>query len=232
MNTLQNTMSASSTPPILPGELPPTEVVSSFARFRDSVADSLFFVSRTFPKVLTLRSSPGAWTGFRILLGIAGAALVVLPLSLWNAWAFAPVGLALFLLAVLLPPLKVDRGTAQTIHQLGAYHVLDAGRFIYGIEEASAVQFYLTSTRVWVLNQQLHPLAVIPANEINLATAYPSGGDWILRLSWKENFAEFFFAGLFAERRARRTETGLRPLVQANLIAEEPPRTRVKTAGA
>src|SRR5260370_16742822 len=113
-------MHASSTPPILPGEMPPAEVTSSLARFRDSVADSLFFVSRTFPKVLTLRSSPSAWTAFRILLGIAGASLVVLPLSLWNAWAFAPVGLALFLLAVLLPPLRQDRATPQSTHQLAA----------------------------------------------------------------------------------------------------------------
>src|SRR5260370_6575619 len=110
-------MSASSTPPIPPGEMPPAEVVSSFARFRDSVADSLFFVSRTFPKVFTLPSSPSAWTAFRILLGIVGAALVVLPLSLWNARAFAPVRLLLFLLAVLLPPLRQDRGCAQPIEQ-------------------------------------------------------------------------------------------------------------------
>src|SRR5258705_5471152 len=122
-------MSASPTPQFLQGELPPAEVTSSLARFRDSVADSLFFVSRTFPKVLTLRSSPSAWTAFRILLGIAGAALVVLPLSLWNAWAFAPVGLVLFLLAVLLPPLRQDRGSAQAIAQLGAYLVLDGGNF-------------------------------------------------------------------------------------------------------
>src|ERR1700741_5266111 len=125
-------MSAGSTPPILPDQMPPGEVVSSFGRFRDPVADSLFFVSRTFPKVFTLRSSPSAWTGFRILLGIAGAALVVLPLSLWNAWAFAPVGLALFLLAVLLPPLRQDRGSTQAIKQLGAYLVVDGGNFCSG----------------------------------------------------------------------------------------------------
>ncbi len=225
-------MNTDSIPPLLPGELPPTEALSGLAQFRESVAESLFFLSRNFPKLLTLRSTPRAWTACRVMLGIAGAALVVLPLSLWNAWAFAPVGLALFLLAVLLPPLKHDRGTAQTTQQLAAYEVLDGGRFASGTGEFSAVSFYLTPTRVWVLNQQLQPLAVIPANEINLATAYPSGGDWVLRLSWKENSAEFFFAGLFAERRARRAETGLRPLVQANLIAEELPRSRAKTAGA
>jgi len=238
-------MSASSTPPIPPGEMPPAEVVSSFARFRDSVADSLFFVSRTFPKVLTLPSSPSAWTAFRILLGIAGAALVVLPLSLWNAWAFAPVGLVLFLLAVLLPPLRQDRGSAQAIEQLGAYLVLDGGNFSPANNSASdsasdplcnpadhescAVNFYLTPTRVWALDSQLRPLAVIPAGEISMATAFPLQSDWVLRLRWQENSAEFIFDGLFAERRARLAEAGLRHLIQQT---EQSPAARAKAAGA
>src|SRR5260370_4616774 len=233
MNTLQTVMSASSTPTIH-GEMPRTEVVSTFARFRDSVADSLFFVSRTFPKVLTLRSSPSAWTGFRILLGIAGAALVVLPLSLWTAWAFAPVGLALFLLAVLLPPLRRDRGSAQAIEQLGAYMVLDGGSFCAGadsVKESSdddpcAVNFYLTPTRVWALDSQLRPLAVIPANEISMATAFPSQSDWILRLRWQENSAEFIFHGLFADPRARLAKAAVRHLLQLKKhshVAAHPP---------
>ncbi len=240
-------MNASSIPPILPGEMPPAEVASSISRLRDSVADSLFFVSRTFPKVLTLRSSPSAWTAFRILLGIAGAALVVLPLSLWNAWAFAPVGLALFLLAVLLPPLRQDHGGAQAIAQLGAYLVLDGGNFSpanssageSGSEplcnsedhESCSVNFYLTPTRVWALDSQLRPLAVIPAGEISMATAFPSQSDWILRVRWQENSAEFIFEGIFSERRARLAEAGLRHLIQQK---EQSPaaHTRAKAAGA
>src|SRR5258708_12229504 len=186
-------MSTDSIPPLLPGELPPTETLSGLAEFRESVAESLFFLSRNFPNLLTLRSTPRAWTACRVMLGIAGAALVVLPLSLWTAWGFAPVGLALFLLAVLLPPLKHDRGTAQTTQQLAAYEVLDGGRFASGTEEFSAVSFYLTPTRVWVLNQQLHPLAGIPANEINLAPAYPSCGDLVLSLHFHENSPALFF---------------------------------------
>ena len=244
-------MNASSTPPILPGEMPPAEVASSLARFRDSVADSLFFVSRTFPKVLTLRSSPSAWTACRILLGIAGAALVVLPLSLWNAWAFAPVGLALFLLAVLLPPLRQNRGSAEAIAQLGAYLVLDGGNFSPANSSASnsagasgseplcdpadhescAVNFYLTPTRVWALDSQLRPLAVIPAGEIAMATAFPSQSDWILRVRWQENSAEFIFDGLFSERRARLAEAGLRHLIQQKEQSSEV-HTRAKAAGA
>ena len=184
--------------------------------------------SRTFPKLLTLRSSPSAWTGFRIVLGAIGAGLVVLPLSLWNAWAFAIVGLALFMLAVLLPPLRQDRGTPQVIEQLGAYLVLDAGRFSSGTEQSPSVNFYLSPTRIWALDDQLRPVVVIPAGEISMATAFPSQSDWILRVRWLENSAEFVFDGLFAERRARIAEAGLRHLVQQ----AEPSHNRAKAAGA
>src|SRR5215470_6168553 len=148
-------MSTHSTPPILPGEMPSAQALTAFERFRESATELLFQVSRAFPKALTLLSRPRAWTVFRILLGLAGAALVVFPLSLWNAWAFAPVGLALFLVAVLLPPLRQDRGTAEAIERLGAYLVLDGGRFSNGTEELREVNFYLAATRVWALDDQL-----------------------------------------------------------------------------
>jgi hypothetical protein len=208
----------------------PPAAASSFARFRESVADSLFFVSKTYPKLLSLRSTPKAWTAFRILLGIFGAALVVLPLSLWNAWAFSPVGLVLFLLAVLLPPLRQDPGTRQAVEQLGAYCVLDGGRYS-SATDAPAVNLFLTQTRVWALDAQLRPLAVIPSNQIALATAFPSQDDWILRVGWNDNSAEFIFDGLFAERRARIAEAGLRHLIQPQIIQPEAPRQRAKAAG-
>jgi hypothetical protein len=222
-------MNTNSIPPILPGEMPPAEVASS-TRFRDSVADSLFRVSRTFPKVLALRSTLRAWTLFRILLGAAGAALVLLPLSLWNAWAFAPVGLTLFLLSVLLPPLRQDRGAAGAIEKLGAYLVLDGGKFSNGTEERVAVNFYLTPTRIWALDDQLRPVAVIPVNEVSIATAFPSASDWILRVRWLENSAEFIFDGLFSERRARIAEAGLCHLIRQ--VQPQSPRIRVRAAGA
>lgn len=215
-------MNEDSQPPYFPGDLPPAEppAASSLARFRESIADSLFQISRAFPKLLALRSTPGAWTAFRVLMGVAGAALVVLPLSLWNAWAFAPVGLVLFLLSVLLPPIRRDRGTAKAIKQLGAYLVLDGGRPASGAldpetGEAADVNFYLTPTRVWALDDELRPVAVIPADEITLVTAFPEQDDWILRVTWQSTCAEFVFDGLFAQRRARLAERGLQHLVRS-----------------
>lgn len=225
-------------PPLFPGDLPPAEAISSVARVRDTVADSVFQASRAFPKLLALRSTPGAWTASRILLGIFGACLVVLPLSLWNAWAFAPVGLALFLLAVLLPPIRQDRGTAAAVQQLGAYLVLDGGRLACGPlapenSQPCAVHLYLTQTRVWALDPDLRPVVVIPAEEISVVTAFPSQDDWKLRVSWQNGAAEFSFSGLFAERRARLAEQGLRHLVHvAERPLEQPRQAKARAAGA
>ena len=213
-------MSDHSHPPLFPGDLPPAEAVSGLVRFRDSVVDFIFQISRASPKLLAIRSTSSAWTAIRVLLGIIGAGLVVLPLSLWNAWAFAPVGLVLFLLAVLLPPIRQDRGTADAIQQLGAYLVLDGGRLACGTlspesGQPCAVNLYLTPTRVWALDPELRPVVVIPAEEINVVTAFPSEDDWSLRVSWQNGAAEFSFAGLFAERRARLAVQGLRHLVHS-----------------
>jgi hypothetical protein len=215
-------------PPLYPGDLPPAASASGSTRLRDSVADSLFHISRAFPKVLSLGSRPGAWTLFRVLLGAMGAGMVVLPLSFWNSWAFAPVGLLLFLLAVLLPPVTRDRGTAKAQKQLGAYLVLDGGR-VAAEADSPAVNFYLTANRVWALDPELRPVVVIPANEITLVTVFPADDDWLLRVGWRANSAEFLFAGLFAERRARLAEEGLRHLVHSASPASP---NKARAAGA
>jgi hypothetical protein len=173
-----------------------------------------------------------------VVLGTIGAGLVVLPLSLWNAWAFAPVGLVFFLLAVLLPPIRRDRGAAKAVQQLGAYLVLDGGRLACGNlapenTEPCAVNLYLTATRVWALDSDLRPVVVIPAEEINVVTAFASQDDWLLRLSWQNKSAQFSFAGLFAERRARLAERGLRHLVHSSERPLEQARSgKARAAGA
>jgi hypothetical protein len=225
-------------PPIFPGDLPPAEAASSIARVRDAIAETLFQVTRAYPKLLAFRSTPGAWTALRVAVGIAGAGLVVLPLGLWNAWAFAPVGLVLFLLAVLLPPIRRDRGAAEAIQQLGAYLVLDGGRLACGSlspegSQPCTVNLYLTQRRVWALDPELRPVVVIPAEEIDVVAAFPSQDDWTLRVSWKNGSAEFSFAGIFAERRARLAEQGLRHLVHSGeRPLEGPQRVKAKAARA
>jgi hypothetical protein len=53
--------------------------------------------------IARLRRSPAAWFTFRILLGLAGAELVLAPVGLRNNWLWAAFGVAMFAAAVLLP---------------------------------------------------------------------------------------------------------------------------------
>src|ERR1700758_1422466 len=73
-------------------------------RLQKLAIGGLFAVVLIVPKVLNLRRDERSWTAFRILLGMAGAALVILPLAFWNSWLAAIAGLALFLTGALLPP--------------------------------------------------------------------------------------------------------------------------------
>src|ERR1700749_3147716 len=80
----------------------PSEATTS--RLRNLMIGAVFAAILLIPKILRIRHNAQSWMAFRIFLGFAGAALVVLPLSLWNSWLAAIAGLAMFLAAILLPP--------------------------------------------------------------------------------------------------------------------------------
>src|SRR5215472_11480684 len=72
---------------------------STGTRLRNFALGSLFALVLLIPKLLRLRTNAQTWLVFRILLAIAGAALVILPLSIANSGFTAIAGLALFLAA-------------------------------------------------------------------------------------------------------------------------------------
>ena len=78
--------------------------LSSLQRLRNFVGAAAFLFIQRSPKLLQLHRNEKSWTLFRIALGIFGAALVVLPLSLWHGWFTAIFGLLLFVTSILLPP--------------------------------------------------------------------------------------------------------------------------------
>lgn len=64
--------------------------------------------------------NPRSWLAFRMALGICGAALVVLPLGLWNAWLWSIGGVAMFFVAVLLPPARPVTTIEDKERELGS----------------------------------------------------------------------------------------------------------------
>src|SRR5277367_6171362 len=74
------------------------------ARLRNLLIGAMFAAVLLIPRLLRIRRNAESWMAFRILLGFAGAGLVVVPLSLWSSRLAARPGVGLFLAAILLQP--------------------------------------------------------------------------------------------------------------------------------
>jgi hypothetical protein len=203
-------MSATSTAADSPQE-------SFAARLRNLSLAALFTFVLLLPKILNLRRDRHSWLAFRILLAIAGASLVVLPISLWNSWHAAIAGLVMFLAAILLPDAKPDTTLADTTARLGALVVVNGGSYESDDTPPSAVQFFVCPDRIWALDSHQHPQLVIPNAEITSAVASESAGDWIISIRWAENTADFHYHGIFAEHLARVAESTLRSVIHPPL---------------
>jgi len=203
-------MSTTSTPVPSPQE-------TTAVRLRNFGLGILFALVLLLPKLLNLRRDRRSWLAFRILLAIAGASLVVLPLSLWNSWHAAIAGLAMFLAAILLPEAKPDTTLADTVARLGALVVVNGGSYHLEDAPSSAVQLFVCSERIWARDSRQHPLLVLPIAEISSAIAAEATGDWIVRIRWAEHTADFHYRGIFAEHLARVAESTLRSVIHTPL---------------
>jgi hypothetical protein len=200
------------------------------ARLRNLLIGALFAAVLLIPKLLRIRRNPQAWTAFRVFLGFAGAALVVLPLSLWNSWLAAIAGLAMFLAAILLPPAESHLVPDEKARELGALVIVNGGKYQHGNAAPTAVQLFVGAENIWALDSQLQPLLVIPAAQIISASAVPSQAKnrWILQVRWSDQSADFSYQGVFAEHLARVAQTTLGSVMPAPLPIL--PRSRAASA--
>ena len=186
-------------------------------KLRQLAVGTLFALVLIIPKILHVRRNPRSWMLFRIFLGVAGAALVVLPLGLGTSFVPAIVGLAMFISAILLPPGKLDTNAGDKAHELGALVVVNGGRFQPGRAAAAAVQHFVSAESVWVLDRSFQPLLEIPVSEITAACAEQSEESWRLRVTWASHTAEFSYSGIFAEHLARVAESTIRSVMRPAL---------------
>jgi hypothetical protein len=178
---------------------------------------ALFGLVSVVPKLLHLRSSAHSWMLFRICLGIAGAALVVLPLGLSNGYIFSIAGLTMFAGAILLPPAKPGTSPDHKARELGALAVVNGGRYQPASDSSVAVELFVGSKRISVLDSRSNPLLVIPVNEITSAGAEECPGHWILKIAWADQSSEFSYGGIFAEHLARVAESTVRSVMRPSL---------------
>jgi hypothetical protein len=183
-------------------------------RLRQLAVGTLFALVLLIPKMLHVRRNPRSWMVLRIFLGVAGAALVLLPLGLWTSFVPAIVGLAMFISAILLPPAKPDANADDKAHELGALVVVNGGRFQPGSAPSVAVQLFVGAESIWVLDRSFQPLLEIPVSEITAASAEQSEESWRLRIAWAGHAAEFSYGGIFAEHLARVAESTIRSVMR------------------
>ena len=179
----------------------------TIVRLRGLLIGVLFGFVLLIPRLLRIRRNAQSWMAFRIFLGLAGAALVILPLSLWNSWLAAIVGLAMFLAAILLPPAKLHLLPDEKARELGALIVINGGSFQPSKTVPAPVQLFVGPEQIWVLDSRFHPLLVIPTGQISSAIALQKKDRWILQVRWPDNSAEFSYQGIFAEHLARVAES-------------------------
>jgi hypothetical protein len=205
-----------------------TQQQGSAPRFRNVFIHALFALSQLARNLLHLRRNPRSWLLFRVALGLTGAALVILPLSLWNSWAAGIAGLAMFTAAILLPPAITEIPANRKARELGAPLVLDGGKYQPGNAPAAAVRIFVSAENIWALDSHFQPLLVIPSSQISSVRAEESAGRWNLRIRWLDHTAEFSYRGIFAELLTRRAQTSLRAALPAARPA--PPKRRAASA--
>ena len=200
------------------------------ARLRNLVIGAMFAAVLVIPKILRIRRNAQSWMAFRTFLGFAGAALVILPLSLWNSWLAAIAGLAMFLAAILLPPAEPRAIPDEKARELGALVIVNGGKYQPNNGAPAFVQLFVGAERIWALDSQLQPVLVIPAEEIISANAIQARAKnhWILQVRWSDNAAEFSYQGIFAEHLARVAESTLGSVMHSPLPIL--PRSRATSA--
>ena len=197
-------------------------------RFRNLAIGALFAIVLLVPKLLRLRRDERAWTAFRILLGISGAALVILPLSLWNSWLAAIAGLAMFLASILLPAPIVATRIDDKARELGALVVVNGGEIQPVNAPAAALQLFVGPDNIWALDSRLQLLLTISVAEISSVSTQEVQGGWLVRVPCSNQGAEFFYRGIFAEHLARVAESTIRSVMRTPL----PVLPRSRAAGA
>jgi len=183
------------------------------------LGEAIFLVIHRFPRLLQLHRNEKSWALFRIALACLGAAIIILPLSLWNGWITASFGLLLFVAAILLPPAQLESATDRKARELGAQTVVSGGIYEPQNAPAAEVRLFVSPAHIWVLDAHFDPLLVMSAPEISSLRVEEKDQRWLLQIRWADQKAEFAFAGFFAERFARLAEESIRAALPQKLPA-------------
>ncbi|PYT62562.1 MAG: hypothetical protein DMG35_07170 [Acidobacteria bacterium] len=193
----------------------PSRPRQSGSALRNIFLGALFPLVLLVPKIIHLRRNPRFRLFFRIFLGVAGAALVLVPLTSGNNYVLPIVGLVMFVSVILLPSTKPQTTVDEKSRELGALVVVNGGHFRpVDATSSSAVQLFVGAEHISVLDAHFQSLLEIPAGEITSARAEQTEKGWLLEVAWSTHVEEFSYRGVFAERLVRVAETTLHSVMR------------------
>ena len=198
-----------------------SQTANALARVQKMFIGALFAGVLLVPKILNLRRDERSWTAFRVLLGIAGAGFVILPLAFWNSWLAAIAGLAMFLTAALLPPAIATVTADDKAREFGALVVVNGGKIRMSNGVAVPVRVLVGAENIWALDSHLQTRLTVPVGEVASVYSEETENGWVVRLRRPNNVEEFAYRGVFAEHFAKVTENTILAVAGPGLPAQQ-----------
>jgi hypothetical protein len=190
------------------------------ARLRRGALWMIFALILIIPKLNRLRRQKRVWNFIRVLVALAGAAMLVSGVAHGHALVLLLIGTLMLVFTLLLTPERLEFSPGFSIdaraRELGALIVVDGGRYLGAAGSRHRAKLFIGPDRLWVLDAALQVLLEIPLQQIRTVFVEP-GTDWRFRVDCERTTAEFIYEGTFGEHLARVADATLRTRLHRDL---------------
>jgi hypothetical protein len=187
------------------------------ARLRRGALWLVFALVLLIPKVNRLRRRRTAWNIIRVLVALAGAAMLVI--GAVHGYAVMPLiaGAILLLFALLVRAARSEVSVDARASELGALIAVDGGRYVDAAGRRHHAKLFVGPDQLWVLDTALHVLEEIPLSQVRMLVVEPSGENWRFRVHCEKSTAEFIYEGNFAQHLAGVADATIRSRLNREL---------------
>lgn len=191
------------------------------ARLRRGTLWVIFTLILIIPKLNRLRRQKRVWNFIRVLVALAGAAMLVSGVAHGHALVLLLIGALMLVFALLLTPERLEFPPGFSIdaraRELGALIVVDGGRYLGAAGSRHRAKLFIGPDRLWVLDAALQVLLEIPLQQIRTVFVEPAATDWRFRVDCERTMGEFIYEDTFGEHLARVADATVRSRLHREL---------------
>jgi hypothetical protein len=187
------------------------------ARLRHGALWVIFALVLMIPKVNRLRRRRKTWNVVRVMIGIAGAAMLAIAVARGYSPGLIAASALMLLFVLVAAPKGPEFSVDARARELGALIVVEGGRYTDASGASHSAKLFVGPDRLWVLGAALELLLEIPLQEVRSLSVEPAEAEWILRFDCGESSVEFLYQGTFAEHLARVAEATIRSRLHREL---------------